>query len=435
MADKPDLRYQPSTTALWIGLISAFLILVCLSEAACLGILYLDDSLKGRDTRGFAQTHLITRLFVSKPPNPITGKNFVGTIRWEGWLWAQWLVADGLLGWRLEPDNSAVYDQHPNSVYLFMTDGDGFITDVDDPPVMLPKPPDVYRVIVLGGSTVMGEGAPRPSQNLVAMLRNGVRDRGLRGPQGKRVELINAGVDSYNSAQEYMYLTSDLVRFKPDLVIVYDGWNDSVFDFNKSLSPYRDRFYGDNQKRLTMSFSVGGAALLEAQNIVNFLTSSNFKLAMIEVPWRLVKKLPSRPEVTHTSSPAFDPRNVEFYERNRRAFLALADDQLSVALFLQPLVGTDDRALSDEEKASWWYPKLDEALGSRVQFYDRARHILADLKATDPDNARHCVADLSHSLKGVSEAVYADSGHLLPKGNEVVAARMLDQLVECNLLR
>jgi hypothetical protein len=122
------------------------------------------------------------------------------------------------------------------------------------------------------------------------------------------------------------------------------------------------------------------------------------------------------------------------YSRNRRAFLALADDQLSVALFLQPLVGTDDRTLSAEEKASWWYPRLDGLLENRIPFYEHARHILEDLKERGHSNGHQCIADLSHSLKGVPEAVYADSGHLLPKGNEVVAAHILDQLVLCGIL-
>jgi hypothetical protein len=126
---------------------------------------------------------------------------------------------------------------------------------------------------------------------------------------------------------------------------------------------------------------------------------------------------------------------IEYYRINHRAFLALADDQLSVALFLQPLVGADDRTLSAEEKASWWYPKLDMLLENRIAFYEHARRILADLKAEDYSTGHHCIADLSHSLNGVSEAVYADTGHLLPKGNEIVAARMLDQLVMCGLLR
>jgi hypothetical protein len=62
--------------------------------------------------------------------------------------------------------------------YLYITDDNGFIADVDDPPVALEKSADTYRVIVLGGSTVMGQGAPRPSQNIVGMLRKATRLEG-----------------------------------------------------------------------------------------------------------------------------------------------------------------------------------------------------------------------------------------------------------------
>jgi hypothetical protein len=68
-------------------------------------------------------------------------------------------------------------------------------------------------------------------------------------------------------------------------------------------------------------------------------------------------------------------------------------------------------------RAQWWVANasrrrgsLDEMLGNRVAFYERARHIIANLKADDEDSRHHCIADLSESLKGVSEAVYADTG-------------------------
>ena len=120
----------------------------------------------------------------------------------------------------------------------------------------LEKSVDTYRVIILGGSTVMGQGAPRPSQNIVGMLRKGVRERGLRGANGRRIEFINAGVDYYNSTQEYLYLVSDLLRFKPDLVVVYDGWNDSIFKYGSS--PFRHpRIHGASH-RATRSWGQPG---------------------------------------------------------------------------------------------------------------------------------------------------------------------------------
>jgi lysophospholipase L1-like esterase len=408
--------YQYSTTYLWFGLIAAPLLLAILLESLCLGILYINDSVKGVDTGTFAERHLLTRLFVSTPPEAQSTLG-LNRQRWE----LQIVIADDLLGWHFAPDVSAF-----NNSYL--TDHNGFIVDVDDPQIELQKPVDTYRVIILGGSTVVGVGATRPSQNIVGMLRKGIRERGLTGPNGKRVEVINAGVTAYNSAQEYLYLVSDLLRFRPDLVIAYDGWNDSTYDLENYPSPFRTAFHTKIQSQLTKSYSIAGSLVLVAQNL------ASISLGMIELPRRVFNKLRSKTDVAAVP-PSFDPRSVELYDINRRAFLALADDQLSVALFLQPLVGVDDRPLSVEERTSWWSRDLDQQLAYRVSFYQQARQVLAHLKASDQDDrGHHCIADLSHSLKGVSEPVYADTGHLLAKGNEVVAARILDQLVLCEFL-
>jgi lysophospholipase L1-like esterase len=408
-----------STTILWLGLTSVLLVLAVLLESMCLGILYVSDSLRGIDTSTFAKEHLLTKPFASKSPsNHLLGHP------------PQFFVADQLLGWRLAPATS-VFSREHNNESLYITDDHGFIIDLDDPPVAMKKPVDTYRVIVLGGSTVMGQGAPRPSQNIVGMLRKGVRERGLAGDTGKHIEFINAGVDNYNSVQEYLYLVSDLLRFKPDLVIVYDGWNDSHLKYDSS--PFR---HSHIAWRVAQSYSLPGSAWLLVSNLGHFFAESEFKLAMVELPTKVFRELSPRTNVaTFPVDPPFDPRNMQLYRQSRRAFLALADDDMSVALFLQPLVGTDERPLSAEEKASWWRPRLDEALGNRIPFYEHARRILSDLKQKDKHNGHHCIADLSHALTDVSDTIYVDSGHLSPKGNEIVAAHMLDQLVLCGLLQ
>ena len=433
ITDKQRLSRQYSTTNLWIGLLAALLLLTIVLESVCLGLLYVNDYLKGNDTSAFAERHLLTRPFLSTPPNPVPGKHFLGRLPFGDAGWGTPFVADSLLGYRMKPAISVFYVA-PSAEYLYITDDNSFSVDVDDPPIALQKPADAYRVIVLGGSTVMGAGAPRPSQNIVGMLRKGVQTRGLTGPNGKRVEFINAGVDGYNSAHEYLYLVSDLLRFKPDLVIAYDGWNDLVYDFNKNLSPFSTT-HVFIRSRVAESFSIGGSILLVGQNVKEFLTSSSFRLGLVELPRRMFDRLRSGAGTVQSSSAPLDPRNIEFYDINRRAFLALADDQLSIALFLQPLVGIDDRMLSAEEKASWWYPTHEKVLRNRLPFYEQAREILTRLNARDEGNGHHCIADLSHSLKHVSEPVYADTGHLLPKGNEVVAAQILDRLVLCGFLR
>ena len=67
---------QYSTPILWISLISVLLLLAVFMESMCLGILYVNNFLKGTDTRLFAKEHLLTRPFASTPPAPIPGKHF-----------------------------------------------------------------------------------------------------------------------------------------------------------------------------------------------------------------------------------------------------------------------------------------------------------------------------------------------------------------------
>lgn len=428
-SQKSARRY--SNTILWISSISVLLILAILLESVCLGILYINNSLKGRDNSSFANEHLLTRAFVSAPPAP---PGLPPGVRFLGYGLTPLFVPDDFLGHRL-PTASAVVHLEQSNKYLYITDDNGFIVDVDDLPVAPQKPVNIYRVIVLGGSTVMGQGAPRPSQNLVGMLRKAVRERGLTGPNRKRVEFINAGVYAYTSAQEYLYLVADLLRFRPDLVVAYDGWNDIYSDYK---SPRSAPWAQSNAERLTLSYSIAGSSRLLAWNLRDFLTKSDFKLGMAELSWaafdRLSQSVSNKSDAIQSEivSEALDPRVIENYSRNRRAFLALADDQLSVALFLQPLVDTDARTFSAEEMASWWYPQIS----LRIQFYEHARQIMEDLRERNQDNGRYCIADLSHSLKGVpEEAVYVGWGHLLPRGNEVVAAHMLDKLVSCGFLR
>jgi hypothetical protein len=432
---------QYSTRILRIGSIFALLVLAAVIECMCLGALYVYDSLSPEGNRAFARNHALTSLFVPASLSPAPGKHFLGHLRDDN-RWDEFLVPDGLLGWRLGSNLSVFYSpSRSGGEYLYITDGNGFSADVDDPPVTPQKPADVYRVVVLGGSTVMGDGSPRPSQNLVGMLRAAVRDRQMTAPDGKRLEFINAGIDGYNSAQEYLYFVSDLVRFKPDLVIAYDGWNDSYIwndsYVTKSRSPFRTESHQEGTRRIKESYSVFGSILLALNNLKFSLTEGNFRLGMIELPWRVVHGPTSDEEALRSAwrrSVSFDPHIIEYYRENRRAFLALADDRLAVAEFLQPLVGTDDRALSDEERASWWYPELGWEMQNRVRFYDGARRVLAELKERRRNERQSCIADLSGSFKGVTESVYADTGHLLPTGNRIVASRILDELASCGLI-
>ena len=433
----PDGRRRYSSSFLW-GASIVFLVGCMISvELICLGALYFIDTFRGRDTSHFALQYLVTRPFASQP-NPAPGKRFLGNLDSYDLFWGKIYTPDSLLGWRMAPNIAA---WQGDEVYLYITDSNGFISSLDDPPISATKPQDVYRIIVLGGSTVMGQGARFPSDNLVGMLRKIAAERKVTGPEGQRVEFVNAGVGGYQSGQEYLYLASDLLRFHPDLVIVYDGWNDSVYQ-NRLLTKYwvssalRTEQHREMSRRVADSFSVGGSLRLFLRNAGNALRSHHSgRLAAVELLERVTLRIwPFRSRAVGAKKRAeirFDPRSIQLYGQNLKSMLALGHDgDFRVALFLQPLAGVDGKTFSDKEKAARWFPRVNSEMRYRGPFYQAARTMLVGLNEVHRKPAA-CIADLSRVFAGTGETVYADTGHLLPRGNEIVAQRMIDELISC----
>ena len=83
------------------------------------------------------------------------------------------------------------------------------------------KPPDTYRVFTLGGSTTFGTNQFH-SETWPGYLQQIFDGEEL----GVNVQVINAGISGYSSTAEYQMLKTRLIDYQPDLVIMYDGWND-----------------------------------------------------------------------------------------------------------------------------------------------------------------------------------------------------------------
>jgi len=84
------------------------------------------------------------------------------------------------------------------------------------------KPAGVYRIFAVGDSTTFGlpgDLCPYPAQLEQRLNRPGA---------GRRFEVINAGVEGYNSRDALTVLERDIVRYQPDMVTLYIGWNDMM---------------------------------------------------------------------------------------------------------------------------------------------------------------------------------------------------------------
>jgi len=82
------------------------------------------------------------------------------------------------------------------------------------------KPQGMYRIFALGDSCTFGDGYWRRAYP--AMLEQLLDS----ADHSRRFEVINAGIEGYDSEYALARLSSELVAYGPDMVIVYIGWND-----------------------------------------------------------------------------------------------------------------------------------------------------------------------------------------------------------------
>ncbi|HIC05730.1 MAG TPA: SGNH/GDSL hydrolase family protein, partial [Candidatus Nitrosopelagicus sp.] len=84
------------------------------------------------------------------------------------------------------------------------------------------KPLDTYRIFMVGGSTMFGAGATSDETTIPGYLQQLLNEKDF----GFDIEVINSGIQGADSYAELKLIEQKLVRFSPDLVIIYDGWND-----------------------------------------------------------------------------------------------------------------------------------------------------------------------------------------------------------------
>lgn len=408
-------------------------------EICSIGILYGIEIAKKRNTDVFFQQFILTKIFTisfqQKNPYLAGGKQkFIGNLTFtSGDKWRKLLPADSIFGWR---NGKSIAATHYGK-YIYVTNEQGFFsTGKPDFYYSRKKPPDVFRVIVVGGSTVMGQGAFTPKENLPAQILFYLK----KTNPDKKNEVINAGVGGYASGQELLYIMSELIYYGPDLIIVYDGVNDQSYNnliinrYEDVLVPLKTDTHYMLDERLDRSYTVLGSL-----NIFLCSTAVSIKQNLEEFAfWHLLNRiiLKTKTSLRKNSnimdkSWAYYPRSVDMYQENLERMILLSKYHgFKIALFLQPLMGIDNKTMTPEEN---YFNDLTEDLNVRVSFYNDARLMFNKLKEKHYTKGQVCVEDLSRSLQYVKETIYADSAHLTLRGNQIVAQKIVESLKQSNL--
>ena len=89
------------------------------------------------------------------------------------------------------------------------------------PEIIMEKPANTYRIFTIGGSSMYSVDSLN-DETISYHLQKKFNQYDL----GVKIEVINAGVPGAWSGTETAMIKDKLVEFAPDLLLVYDGWND-----------------------------------------------------------------------------------------------------------------------------------------------------------------------------------------------------------------
>jgi lysophospholipase L1-like esterase len=287
------------------------------------------------------------------------------------------------------------------------------------PEVALPKPPGVFRIVVLGGSAVYGAGVADDAQSFPARLAAELAARGY-----EHVEVVNAGVLEYTSWEVLLNFEFRLMDLEPDLALAQAGYEDIAARLVWPPEAYR----GDNSGYLLppMPFEPpwweGSAAL----RIAGALAGWSHPYYDLTVCWRLraptahdlalleQARLGTYPSGIFNETPveAMLAANPPLYYRNNVEGLALAAQVNGVPLVLvsAPALGLFE---SEPEVAAAYREALAEHNRILAEVAGETGSGFFDLAAGLPADA----------------AYYAGATNLSAAGNAEWARRMADYLI------
>jgi len=125
-------------------------------------------------------------------------------------------VVGAPFGVRINQPNAFYRHKWPDGTVYFRINGQGMRADHD---FAYEKPPGTKRIVSLGDSFTIGIEV-QAEETFSSILERELRAR------GRAVEVLNAGVSGYGTAEEVIYLERELLRYDPDVVLISYFVND-----------------------------------------------------------------------------------------------------------------------------------------------------------------------------------------------------------------
>ncbi len=303
--------------------------------------------------------------------------------------------------------------------------------------VSLTKPPGTYRIFLMGASTAYGLGGLWPhiddrfpvlknSETIDAYLE---QELSARLP-GRRIEVINAAITSTWTHHNLIYLNQTILKYKPDMILFLDGFNDYYF-----YDEGHDQF-GD------YTYDLPSRVILGEPTIHSLAYANGWWLFRRSAFVHQLAKGAKNIKLMLSSPAARSPINVEQAVRaHERVFIANAlkmEERSGLILraeggipvfVLQPMLILErnrsgmlgvERKLFDFNVSSY--------LPNYEAFITQAVETVRIREAAMANRIGGQFIDLTRIYEGVDGQIFTDYAHLTPRGNLLAARYIADRV-------
>ena len=258
------------------------------------------------------------------------------------------------------------------------------------------KPDNTIRIFVVGGSTVLDLRSP-DDKTLTVSLQQNYQSLDI----SKNIEVINAGNNSFESTQELALIENKILKYSPDMLIIYDGINDVYHPFNWS----QDLNISKNQKE-TVIYPLKNfhAKYFPFYKTVDFFYSfsSNMK----------------NPFANHEFDDSKMEEKVQRWKQNLINICKLGEDNnFKTIVVLQPLLGTGNRELPTLEKEIFTYYDHDKIVPAYEMFAEQLGSIKNECE----------VLDFRNVFDNVTDNIYFDGQHVSFEANSIIASELFNK--------
>lgn len=265
------------------------------------------------------------------------------------------------------------------------------------------KPKGIFRIISIGDSCTFTNGiGARAYPALLERLLNKDRSR-------RTFEVINAGIEGYDSTLARARLTDEILRYDPDMVTIYIGWNDLMKTSPQDISPS------------------GEVGLLSRIKQESYLFKAYRKFIFV-----YLRPLFSKPEI-HVNRGQVHPFDGFLpipYRGNVEAMIkTLKDKGVKVMIFTLSTVVTPEMSHQELQTQNVMFPYYAGAfdvpgLLALVRAYNKVILELADTYAVP-------VVDLNATFNEHDKReLFWDTMHPNYPGNEIIAKAIGDRIAQ-----